>query len=46
MLPTPSDRTSMTAPPVRAAVIVVATGDFEVYHGVVDELRSRDAVFT
>jgi hypothetical protein len=27
-------------------VIVVATGDFEVYHGVVDELRARDAVFT
>ena len=32
--------------PVARAVIVVATGDFEVYHGVVDELRSRDAVFT
>ncbi len=27
-------------------MIVVTTGDFEVYHGVVDELRDRDAVFT
>ena len=27
-------------------MIVVATEDFEVYHGVVDELRDRDAVFT
>jgi hypothetical protein len=27
-------------------VIVVATADFEVYHGVVTELRDRDAAFT
>ena len=27
-------------------MIVVATEDFEVYHGVVQELRDRDAVFT
>lgn len=27
-------------------VIVVATADFEVYHGVVTELRERDAAFT
>jgi hypothetical protein len=27
-------------------VIVVATGDFEVYHGVVSELRDRGVVFT
>jgi hypothetical protein len=30
----------------RAGVIVVATDDFEVYHGVVNELRDRGATFT
>lgn len=42
------------APPVRftplpanaPGVIVVATGDFELYHDVVAELRARDATFT
>ncbi|ELY81336.1 hypothetical protein C487_03653 [Natrinema pallidum DSM 3751] len=28
------------------AVIVVATTDFEVYHGVVNELRDRGTTFT
>lgn len=33
-------------PPELKVVIVVATADFEVYHGVVNELRNRGAEFT
>ncbi len=45
-MPTPLVGHVYSTPDPRTPVIVVATSDFELYHGVVNELRDRGVTFT